>query len=456
MSERSSRTVIVAWVVGVVAVLGASATPARAQVAPVARSLSVQESVQLALDQSPRVAEARARQAAAESMVTALRALAMPTASVQAQYLRQSAIPEVRIPDGTGGTRVLFPNLPNTLLTRADVLVPIYSFGRVGTNVAAADAEVTAAVAEVRGAEAAVRLDVMRAYWALATARENARVLVEALARVDAWVSDVRARVDAGVLPPNDLLSAQAQRARQSVRLVQARNEAAVAELNLARLVGVPAGSALQTSSPVGEALPQAEALSATPVTDLVARATGARAERASLVAHADGLRQAAKATIANLNPYVTAGASIAEARPNARYVPPVDDWRFSWNASLNVVWPLFDSGRLKAQAAGQRAQADAVDARRADFDALVALDIRQRLLEVEAGHAALAASAEGIAAAAEARRVVEERFRAGVATSTEVLDAQVALLEAELERTRLSAALRVSEALLLYAVGAR
>ena len=58
--------------------------------------------------------------------------------------------------------------------------------------------------------------------------------------------------------------------------------------------------------------------------------------------------------------------------------------------------------------------------------------------------------------AATEARRVVEERFRAGVATGTEVLDAQLALIEAELEQTRLTAALRLSEADLVRAVGGR
>ena len=92
--------------------------------------------------------------------------------------------------------------------------------------------------------------------------------------------------------------------------------------------------------------------------------------------------------------------------------------------------------------------------ARRADFDAMVSLEVRQRVLDVESGRAAIAASDQAVAAAAEARRVVEERFRAGVATSTEVLDAQVALLDAELERTRLTATLRLSEALLLRAIG--
>jgi hypothetical protein len=43
-----------------------------------------------------------------------------------------------------------------------------------------------------------------------------------------------------------------------------------------------------------------------------------------------------------------------------------------------------------------------------------------------------------------------------GVATSTEVLDAQLVLLEAQLERTALAATLRLAEARLLRSVDAR
>jgi outer membrane protein TolC len=81
-------------------------------------------------------------------------------------------------------------------------------------------------------------------------------------------------------------------------------------------------------------------------------------------------------------------------------------------------------------------------------------VDVQQRLEEIEAGRAAIAAADEGVAASEEAHRVLRERYAAGVATSTEVLDAGVALLEAELERTRLQASLRVSEARLRRAVG--
>jgi outer membrane protein TolC len=49
---------------------------------------------------------------------------------------------------------------------------------------------------------------------------------------------------------------------------------------------------------------------------------------------------------------------------------------------------------------------------------------------------------------------VVADRFAAGVATSTDVLVAQVAMLEAELVRTRALAAVRLAEARLERTVG--
>jgi outer membrane protein TolC len=62
--------------------------------------------------------------------------------------------------------------------------------------------------------------------------------------------------------------------------------------------------------------------------------------------------------------------------------------------------------------------------------------------------------ASDGVRAAAEARRVVGERFGAGVATSTEVLDAEADLLDAELARTRALANARLAEARLARAIG--
>jgi outer membrane protein TolC len=285
-------------------------------------------------------------------------------------------------------------------------------------------------------------------------ARENVSVIERGLERTDAYVRDARSQVDAGVASPSDVLTAQAQRARQSVRVVQARNAAASAQLELARLIGAPPGQSIVTTTAVSAPMNGIAAVSEQSADALIARALQGRSERTSLTERRTGFQASAVAALANRKPWIGGALAVEPASPNSRYIPRSSDWNTSWELGVNLTWPLFDGGKAKANYAAATAQADGVEARIADFDAMVGSDIRQRLLDIDSGRAALTASEEAVTAATEARRVLEERYRAGVATSTDVLDAQVSLLEAELERTNLAASLRLSEARLLRALG--
>ena len=430
-----------------------AAVPALAQ-APL--PLSLPDAVQRSLERSPRVAEMRARAAAARSTVVARKALAWPTVTAMTGVLRTNHVEEFGVAQPNGQFRVLFPDIPTNYRVRGEMAVPLYTGGRVSALVAAAEAEVRAVEGERRAAGAEIRFETARAYWALATSRGRVEVLEQTMTRNDAWVRDVRARVEAGLLPPNDVLSAEAQRARQSVRLIQARQDAALAEMTLARLIGEPPGRAIALVTAVTEPNAAAAELSETPVETLVARALESRSERAALLDRAAAARSSAKAAAAARAPQVSGVAAIEPARPNARFVPRTDEWRTSWDLGVSLTWPVWDAGRSRAEQAAALAQAEAIGARVREFDELVAIGIRERRMAIATAREALEASAQAVAAASEARRVIEERFAAGVATSTDVLDAQLALLEAELERAELTASLRLAEARLQRAVEAR
>ena len=81
-------------------------------------------------------------------------------------------------------------------------------------------------------------------------------------------------------------------------------------------------------------------------------------------------------------------------------------------------------------------------------------MEVRQRVSERDASRAVIDAATDAVKSATEARRVVGERFAAGVATSTDVLDAQVGLLQAELDRTQAVANARLADARLVRALG--
>jgi outer membrane protein TolC len=442
------------WIAQFLIIAGAIAGGPAIASAQTSLSLTLEQAIARAATADPRAAEAQARAMAAGSNVSAQSALSRPTATASGGYLRTNHVDAFGIPQPDGTTKILFPDIADNYRARAELDVPIYTGGRVDALVASARADEQAATADQRVTDQDIRMETTRAYWQLVTARETVIVLERALARSDAQVADVKTRTDAGFLPPNDLLSGQAQRARQNVQLIQARNGVASANLNLARLIGVDPATTITPATTVDEPTPGMEAVTGEGAEVLIKRALEQRAERASLTSHAASLRSGADVARAALRPQVGALAGVEPSRPNQRFVPRTDDWRTSWDLGVNVTWPLFDAGRSRAQAASATAQADAAAYRLNSVDQQISLEVRQRLLELDSDRAALSASGEAIAAATEATRVTQQRFAAGVATSTDVLDAQVAQLQAELERTNLAATLRLSEASLLRALG--
>ncbi len=427
--------------------------PATALAQPVA--LTLDEAVTRGLAASARLEEARARERAAAAQVDGRQAQARPTVGLQTGYLRTNHVDEFGVVRPDGSLNVLFPDIPDNIRLRAELLYPVWTAGRTTALTEAASADAGAAAADTRVAEADLALEIAAVYWQLVTARAAVAVLDDALTRADAWVRDVQARVDAGVSSPHEVPQAAAQRARQRVQQLQAAQAAAMAERELVRLTGLPPGTTVTTVTPVETAAEGADRLTLASASSVYGQALESRAERTALDRRAAAFRAAARAAWSSTRPQVGALAAIEPARPNARFVPRTATWHVSWDLGVTLTWSLWDGGRARADRAAAMAQAAALEHRQREFDSRLEAEIAQRLSDLDTGRAAVAASAEAVAAAAEVHRVMRVRFDAGVATSTEVLDAHVAWLEAALEQTRLQASLRLAEARLRRATGA-
>jgi outer membrane protein TolC len=411
--------------------------------------LTLEDAQTRAVAASHRLAEARARQAAAQDAAT-LRGLAdRPLVGVSAGYTRTNHVTEFIVPSPTGVPRVLYPDVPDNYRTRLDLQWPIYAGGRTDALERAAHAEASAAAAEVAAAQADLRLDVARAFWALVTARATVAVLDEAVTRAQAQLADTRARFKAGLVPPNEVAAAEAQESRQRMLLIEARNQRDLSSADVARLAGV---DLLQPIEPAAQL--EAVDLPTAPVIQLIADARTQRLERRALELRVEAAGHQAEAAAGGKRPAINIAGGFDYARPNPRIFPRAEKWDDSWDLGVGVSWALWDGGRTQAEMSQAANMATAARSRLAEFDSLVSLEVQQRRLEIDSGRAAVAAATEAVRAAAEARRVVAQRYQAGVATQTEVLDADVALLQAGLDRTRALAAVRLAEARLARAVG--
>ena len=412
--------------------------------------LTLDEAIAQGLANSQRLAELAARAEAADFAIAGRRAAELPAISAQGGYTRTNHVDEFGIALPGRAPQIVYPDIPDNFRARLDLQWPIYTGGRTDALERAARAERSAIASDADAARADLRLEITRAYWAAVTAAETEAVLRRSLDAVDAHVRDVRSRLAAGLVPPNDVASAEAQASHQRLLALEAANQRGIAEADLARLTG---RDAVSVAMPPGLAA-RAETPATPAAAGLVAEALQARAERQALEQRAASADARAAAAAAGARPQIAVGGGYDYARPNPRIFPRSSDWKHAWDASVNVSWTLWDGGRRAAEHGEAVATAAALRTRVTEFDRQVTFEVRARTLELESSRQAVVAAEDGIRAATEAERVVGERFKAGVLTSTEVLDALVARLGAELDRTRAMAGVRLAEARLERAVG--
>jgi outer membrane protein len=256
---------------------------------------------------------------------------------------------------------------------------------------------------------------------------------------------------------PSDVLSIEAQHAHQRMLSIEADSLVQTATAELKRLVGMDQDVPIEPLDDASVGITIAAPRPGDP--DFPTKAVmdevrADRPERRSLVLRMSAADERVDAASAGSLPVLIAVGGYDMARPNPRIFPIQERWKPSWDVGVNVRWSLFDGGRVRAETAEAAANRRAIEARLRDFDAGIEVEVRQRVAELTSAAAAIEAAAAGLRAASEARRVIGERFKAGVATNTDVLTAETALLQGELDLMRARANSVLAAARLERALG--
>ncbi|HUP39637.1 MAG TPA: TolC family protein, partial [Vicinamibacterales bacterium] len=210
---------------------------ALAQSAPI--RLTLEEAIARGVEANPRLEELQARQDAARAIEGQRVAAQQPQIAAIASYTRTNHVEEFSVPNASGGVRVIYPDIPDQVRSRIDLQWPIYTGGRLKALTRAAGAETEAVAQDREAARADLRLEITRAFLAVVTARASADVVRQALERTGAHLTDVRNQLGVGLVPPSDVLSIEAQHARQRMLSIEAHNILETTTAEFKRLIGV-------------------------------------------------------------------------------------------------------------------------------------------------------------------------------------------------------------------------
>jgi outer membrane protein TolC len=160
------------------------------------------------------------------------------------------------------------------------------------------------------------------------------------------------------------------------------------------------------------------------------------------------------KAARSGWYPQVSLAGNYYYLRPNPRILPALNRFKGTWDVGVSVSFDLWNWGQTKNQTLQAKAQlAQARDARRILEDQAV-LDVTQSRLALAQARDKVKVAALAVDQADENLRLVRDRFREGVALNSDVLDAEVFLLQARTTRTEAAIDLALAQARLEKALG--
>ncbi len=411
--------------------------------------LTAEEAVERALSHSPRLRSLGANVSAADAGLSQARADGGARLELTAGYTRYSNVPDFVVGIPGQGAEPFFPNIPDNPRLRLGASYPLYTGGRVEGQVGAADGERNAAEEQLEAARRDLVLETRRAYWALVTALERTKVLAENLTAFEAHLGDARNRERFGLAARNEVLAVEVDRDRAELARLRAETQSRLAAANLGRILGIGSEEEIEPAEILASSSGSHD-----DAETLVSLAFANRPELAAVQARLAAAEAKAQVEKSVLRPQVSASAGLYYAHPNPRYLPPVPEWNGNWELGVSMGWTLFDGGRASAGERRARAQVDAIRAELEDLGERIRLEVVSALLEVENARSEIDLSLRAQEAARESRRVASERYREGVILSSELLDAEVAALRADLDRTEALAAEHVAAAVLDHAVG--
>ncbi|MBD3334022.1 MAG: hypothetical protein GF355_00735, partial [Candidatus Eisenbacteria bacterium] len=260
-------------------------------------------------------------------------------------------------------------------------------------------------------------------------AQDQVEIAALSLRQAEERRQEIAARVERGVSPRFDLLRARVEVATRKPVLTRARNEAALAMEALRRAMGMP------LDRPI--ALRDSLAYRPQPFTreQVVAVALEEHPQLAAARRELRAARFQLKAQAANDLPLVYLDGNYTwQGQTSDGFIPGDKESAQSATLGLSLVWPLLDGFENRYRTRQADAAVETARLTVQQLEESIRLEARRVWADVISTAEEIRAVEESVELAHEAYAIAEVRFRSGLSTQIEVLDAELALHRMRLE----------------------
>lgn len=359
----------------------------------------------------------------------------LPSLKLSASYQRLSDVDPFAITTPFSPQPfVIAPTVLNNYNARVQLQQPIFTGFKLESNSRAADYFAKASEFDNKNDKADLTLSITIAYWTLYQTLETQKYVDENVTRLQTNENDVRNLLKSGMATRNDLLKIQLQLNNAKLSQIDAANDIELAMMNLNNVLGIPLETRIELAS-------QPRILGIHGINDenSLVNAVNTRPDLQAMHARVEASKAGVSAAQGGWYPQLFLTGGYTYARPNQRYQPTLDEFKGTWDVGVNLSFDVLNWGATSHQAEQAKAQLMQNELGYEQMKENVSLDVKRQWLAMNRAREKAKVALFAIEQAEENQRTTNDKFKQGLATSTDLLDANVALLQA---RTNLSGSL--------------
>ena len=344
---------------------------------------------------------------------------------------------------------IFSPNIPPVPISQDQYLTYgiratqlLYDFGKTSSSISAAQYGVKAREIETQRTKNQVAMDFIVSYLDLLESEKLLQVAGEEVTRYESHKKDAEAKFKAGVVTRNELLQADVTLSDSRQRYLTADNLRSIRASKINSLLLRPLNDQFQAreveaSPAAGITLEQAWTVAESENTDLK-----------DLAARIAAKEESVKTSQAEYLPtlYVSGGYEYLENR----YMEHQDNWSVIAGVNIN----LFAGGSSSSKVAIARSELRSFTLIRDKVLDNIRLAVKSAYLDLQSSTQKMDVTKAAVAQAEENLRLQRLRYKEGVGTATEVLDAVTLMTTAESNSWRALYGIKRAEASLLYSMG--
>lgn len=361
--------------------------------------------------------------------------------------IKQAATP-TPLPEGTYPAPA-FPIVLDNYSVQANITYPVFTGFRLEAQKAAAEYTAQAASQDLVKDRIETEFSIKNAYWTLHKVRQLQTLTAETIDQVTARLGDAQNLLKNGLLTINDVLRLQLQLSNARISKIDADNAARLAALTLNNTLGLPLGTEIELASTI-----EYKPANVPDYEKSLQRALDARAEVNGTQLRIKAGEEGVRAARGGFLPTVAISGSALEANPNQRFTGRPAEFNFSWQLAAQLSWTVWNwntTGYQVAQAEAQVAQAE--DALSMLKDG-IKLEVTQNYFTLQQAREKVAVAQEGVEQANENYRITNEKFKKGLALTSDLTDAETFQLQAKVNYISSVVDYEISQARLLKSIG--